>query len=116
MIVRLWRGIVDASRAEEARRYEAEIGIPAYRSIAGNQGIYMLGRRLGERYEIAMLTLWNSWDSVRAFAGDPIDRANYDEYRRRRLDYLIEPAENVEHFEVLVTANTPEQRSGGHAA
>ena len=29
------------------------------------------GRR-GETYEIAMVTLWDSWDAIRAFAGDPI--------------------------------------------
>ncbi len=91
-----------ATGSWEARRLEAEIGIPGYRAVPGNSGIWLLGRDLGGEYEVAMLTLWESWDAIRAFAGDPVDRANYDEYRRRGLDYLIDAPERVEHFQVLV--------------
>jgi heme-degrading monooxygenase HmoA len=101
-ILRLWRAPVELLRKEEAIRREGEIGIPGYRRIAGNTGIFLIGRELEGRYEIGMVTLWASWESIRRFAGDPVDRADYSEYRRRRLDYLAELPEVVEHFDVLV--------------
>jgi hypothetical protein len=41
-------------------------------------------------------------DSIRAFAGDPVDKAKYYE---RDFDFLIDPPDKVEHFEVLSMAN-----------
>ena len=109
MIVRLWRGRVAASRATEYRAYQEEVGPPNYRTVSGIRRIYMLGRELGAQVEVAMLTFWESREAIRAFAGEPIDRANYDEYRRRGLDYLIELPETVEHFDILVR-ETPATR------
>lgn len=99
-IVRLWKCRVLASRSEEANAHEAAIGIPGYSSIAGNCGVYMIGRELGEFYEIGMVTLWTSLDAIRAFAGEPIDRAKYAGYDGTGLDYLIDPPEKVDHFTI----------------
>ena len=104
MIVRLWRGRVPASKAEDYKAYQLQVGPPGYRKIPGNLGVYMLGRDLGEEYEIAMLSLWESWDAIRAFAGEPVDKAKYYD---RDFDYLIDPAETVEHFEVLAAPEDP---------
>jgi hypothetical protein len=102
MIARLWRGRVPVARAEEYRIYQEEVGPPGYRVIVGVRGIYMLGREVDELYEIAMLTFWDSLGAIRAFAGDPIDRARYYD---RDFDFLVDPPERVEHFDVLATAN-----------
>lgn len=110
MICRLWRGVVSACKAEEYRAYQLEVGPPGYRKIRGNVAAYMLGRRLSERYEIAMVTLWDSWESVRAFAGNPVDAARYYD---RDFDFLIDPPETVEHFEVRLTANVAGQEEKG---
>ena len=99
MIARLWRGRVARARAEEYRVYQEEVGPSGYRTVPGIERIYMLGRELGGEYEIAMLTFWESLDAIRAFAGDPVDKARYYE---RDLDFLIDPPEKVEHFDVLV--------------
>jgi hypothetical protein len=98
MILRLWRGRVAAARAAEYREYQRQVGPPGYRAVPGNLGVYMLGRDLGEEYEIAFLTLWESWEAIREFAGEPLDRARYYE---RDFEFLIDPPERVEHFEVL---------------
>lgn len=98
MIVRLWRGVVPAAKAAEYIEYQREVGPPGYREIEGNLGVYVLGRDLGETYEVSMLTFWESWDAIRAFAGEPIDKAVYYEHD---IEYLIDPPERVEHFEVL---------------
>jgi heme-degrading monooxygenase HmoA len=100
-IVRLWRGRTPSARKDEARRLETQFGIPGYLTVPGNAGVCQLGRDLGETYEVAMLTFWDSMDTVRAFAGDPPDRASYDEYRRRGFDYLSDAPDTAEHFHVL---------------
>ena len=109
MICRIWRGQVPMEKAEEYRRYQSEVGPPGYRKIPGNKVAHMLGRDLGERYEIAMLTLWESWEAVRAFAGEPVDAAYYYE---RDFDFLIDPTEKVEHFEVRETAHMGHETEG----
>lgn len=98
MIIRLWRGRVAAERAAEYRQYQSEVGPPNYRKIPGNLGVYMMERELGDEVEIAMLTLWESWQAIRAFAGEPVDKAKYYD---RDFEFLIDPPENVEHFKVL---------------
>ncbi len=102
MIARLWRGRVPAARADEYREYQREVGPPNYRAVPGNLGVFMLGRELGDEYEVSMLTLWDSWEAIRAFAGDPVDRARYYE---SDFEFLIDPPEKVEHFEVLEASN-----------
>lgn len=99
MIVRLWKGRVPADKAEEYTRYQLEVGPPNYRVIDGNVGGWVIGRELdGGEYEIGMLTLWESWEAIRAFAGDPVDKARYYE---RDFDFLIDPPETVDHWEVV---------------
>ena len=99
MIVRLWKGRVSSERAEEYRRYQEEVGPPGYVQTPGNLGVYVLGRSLGDEYEIAMLTFWDSLEAIRAFAGEPVDKAKYYE---RDFDFLIDPPELVDHYEVLL--------------
>lgn len=105
MIVRLWQGEVPRDRAEEYIRYQLEVAPPGYAAIEGNRGVWVLGRDLGDRYEVSMLTMWESWEAIRAFAGEPLDRAKY---YRHDFEYLIDPPETVEHFEVLEVANIGE--------
>jgi hypothetical protein len=98
MILRLWRGRVPTAKAAEYLDYQRQVGPPGYRAIPGNLAVYMLGRDLGEHYEVSFLTAWESWEAIRAFAGEPVDRARYYE---RDMDFLVDPPEVVEHFEVL---------------
>ena len=100
-VARLWKGLAASSRREEAAKLEADVAIPGYRRVPGNRGIYVLGRDVPRGYELGLLTLWDSRGSIRQFAGDPIDRAFYDDYRRRGMDHLIEMPETVEIFDVL---------------
>ena len=44
------------------------------------------------------MTLWDSWESIRAFAGDDVERARYYPEDTR---YLLELEPTVTHFEVL---------------
>jgi hypothetical protein len=52
-----------------------------------------------DRATFVFTSRWDSWDSIRAFAGPEPARAVY--YPEDR-DFLIALEPNVEHFEVLV--------------
>jgi heme-degrading monooxygenase HmoA len=77
VIARWWRGW--AATAEDADAYEELLRstiFPWVRDFAGQEGTYLFRRELpaGE-VEFATLTLWESWDAVRAFAGDDPETA-----------------------------------------
>ncbi len=98
MIVRIWRGRIPRPKLDEYAVYMEETGLKAYAATPGNQGAWMLSQDHGDEVEVAMLTFWESWDAIRAFAGEPLDRAVY--YGRDR-EFLTRLDEKVEHFEVL---------------
>ena len=88
-------------RREDAAAYAdyiANTGMAEYRSIPGNQGAWMLRRDNGDRSEIITFSLWNSRESIRAFAGDDIEKAVFYPEDDR---FLIERDLTVSHYEVV---------------
>jgi heme-degrading monooxygenase HmoA len=75
MIARTWRGTVAAGRGREYLDVMGRTGLPDSRATPGNLGFYAMCRSAGDHDEILTLSLWESEDSVRAFAGDDISRA-----------------------------------------
>jgi heme-degrading monooxygenase HmoA len=103
MIARVWHGIVPAEKAEGYEKYlvESDHGIRDYRSIPGNRGATLLRRAEGDQVHFLFLSLWESAEAVRRYAGADIDRARYFPYDR---ECLIDPEPLVTHYEVVVTA------------
>ena len=97
MIARIWRGAVRSEDADEYVGYVRDTGIDHYRSTPGNQGAWILHRRLDDRTEILTFSLWEDMGAVRAFAGDDPERAVYYPEDDR---YLVERSEMVEHYRV----------------
>ena len=98
MIARIWRGVVRREDAKAYAAYIAETGFAAYAETAGNRGAWMLRRDEGERTEFLTLSLWDSRDAIRAFAGDDIETAVYYPEDER---YLVERDDTVRHYEVV---------------
>jgi len=98
MIVRMWHGMVPASKAEAYRNFLNERAIPDYQSVKGNLGVYILERREGEVAHFITLTFWDSLEAIRGFAGDEIEAAKYYDEDR---DYLIGFEPKVLHYEVV---------------
>jgi heme-degrading monooxygenase HmoA len=98
MIARTWRGTVRRADAEAYANYIRETGFAEYGHTPGNRGAWMLRRDEGERTEFITLSLWESEDAIRAFAGDDIDAAVlYPEDER----YLIGGESTVMHYQVV---------------
>ena len=98
MIARRWHGRVPADKAGEYLRLMAEVGLPDYRSTAGNLGAWCLSRDEGDIVHIEMFTLWDDLDAIRRFAGIELTKAKYYDFDP---DFLLELEPEVLHFEVL---------------
>jgi heme-degrading monooxygenase HmoA len=97
-IMRIWRGEVRTDRATEYLARMTPAAMADYRSVPGNRGAWVLSRRKGAVTEVATLSLWSSLESIRAFAGEDLDRAKYYDFDPA---YLLSLPETVEHWEVL---------------
>jgi heme-degrading monooxygenase HmoA len=93
-IARIWRGATAASDADAYLEYLQKTGISEYQRTPGNRGVTVLRRIVGDRAEFALITLWESEDAIRRFAGDDIERAVFYPEDDR---FLIARDERVEH-------------------
>jgi heme-degrading monooxygenase HmoA len=72
MILRSWRGAVRPADAGRYLAHQSETGVRDYRETEGNRGVLVLSRPRGDLVEVITLTLWESMEAVRRFAGaDP---------------------------------------------
>jgi len=72
--------------------------LPDYRATPGNRGVRVLRRAEGDVVHFLLVTFWDSFDAIRAFAGDDVERARYypeDE------EFLLELEPRVVHYEVI---------------
>lgn len=97
-LARLWRGTTTAEDADAYLAYLHETGIAEYSRTPGNLGVFVLRRIRDGRAEFLLITLWESEEAIRRFAGDAIDQAVFYPADDR---FLIEWGERVDHFEVL---------------
>lgn len=100
MIARTWHGAVPAEKADAYHEYLLETGLPDYKRTPGNRGVYIFRRIEGDTAHFLLLTLWDSLDAIRAFAGPDVERAKY--YPEDET-YLLELEPTVTHYEVLAS-------------
>jgi heme-degrading monooxygenase HmoA len=97
MIARIWRGVVRSEDADEYAKYIEATGFAAYADTAGNRGSWMLRRDHGGRTEFLTVSLWESVDAIKAFAGEDYEGAVYYPEDER---FLVEREDTVKHYEV----------------
>ncbi|HLJ19599.1 MAG TPA: hypothetical protein VKU84_05350 [Stellaceae bacterium] len=97
MIARLWRGVAVGGNAEAYRQHVTGTVFPSLREIAGHRGAYLLKRTAGGRTEFLAVTLWDSVDAIRAFAGDDPETAVVEPEARA---VLAEFDDSARHYEV----------------
>ena len=102
MIARSWRGAVKTTDAEAYAAYIDETGMQHYAATPGNRGAWMLTREVdGGLTEFITFSLWDSYDAVRAFAGDDYTVARFYPEDDR---YLVERDLSCHHWDVVRTA------------
>jgi heme-degrading monooxygenase HmoA len=98
MILRSWQGAVRAEDSERYLEHQARTGIQDYRDTEGNRGVFVLSRARGDLVEVVTLSLWESMDDVRRFAGDDPEQARFypgDD------ELLAEKDLHADHYEVV---------------
>lgn len=98
MIARIWRGVTDAEDADTYYEYLQQTGVKEYKSTDGNRGVYVLRKIENGEAEFLLVSLWDSYDAVKAFAGENFeDAVFYPEDER----FLIRGEQRVMHYSVL---------------
>ncbi len=97
MIVRLWRGLAPASTANAYQRHATQTVFPALGQLAGHRGAWLLRREVEGQTEFLAMTLWDSLDSIKAFAGDDVSAAIVEPEGRAALSTFDDFAT---HYEV----------------
>jgi heme-degrading monooxygenase HmoA len=104
MILRMWQARATTELAGEYVRHATEKVFPSLHAIAGHRGAYLVQRAESEGVEFVVLTLWESMDAVRKFAGEDPERAVVEPEAQA---VLTSYDDRVKHYEVL---NSPESK------
>jgi hypothetical protein len=97
VIARIWRGAVRLRDGDAYAQYMGSTGMAGYKSTPGHVLALMLRHDLEDTCEFLMISLWESMDAIRAFAGDePGQAVFYPEDDR----FLIERDLAVRHYVV----------------
>jgi heme-degrading monooxygenase HmoA len=104
MIARLWRGVTPEAKAEAYLEYLKRTGVKECRATPGNRGVFVLLRRTGGRAEFLFVSLWESMEAIREFAGPDVEKAVY---YPEDAEYLLEMEPGVAHYEAPVS---PDER------
>ena len=98
MIARIWRGVTSESDKDTYFEYLQATGLREYAAVPGHQGVWVLRRVSGGEAEFTLISLWESWDAIKAFAGPDHERAVYYPEDKR---FLLQLDPEVRHYEVL---------------
>jgi len=106
MIARVWRGVTLDSKSDEYLDYVMRTGVRDCRATEGNRGVWVL-RKVGDGHaEFLFISLWESFDAIRKFAGPEIEKAVYYPEDKK---FLLGLDPNVAHYEVMVESGRVSQ-------
>ena len=98
MILRMWRGRSTVEKADEYVRHATQKIFPSLQTIEGHRGAYLLRRTAGNAIEFVVLTIWESMEAVRKFAGVEPDKAVVEAEAQAVLTSFDD---SVTHFEIV---------------
>jgi heme-degrading monooxygenase HmoA len=99
VIGRLWHGWTSRDKAEAYEELLRTEVLPGIHKVDGYGGAYLLRRDVEEGVEFVTLTLFESMDSVRAFAGEDYEVAVVPPKARELLS-RFDPTSD--HFQVVI--------------
>lgn len=106
MIARTWRGATRAKDAAAYLDYLHQTGLAEYRKVEGNRGVLALRRVANDQAEFLLVSLWESEQAIRRFAGPDIERAVFYPEDER---FLVSRDDHVTHYEVVFDSALVEQ-------
>jgi uncharacterized protein YciI/heme-degrading monooxygenase HmoA len=97
-ILRLWRARSTVDKSGEYIQHATKKVFPTLRAIEGHRGAYLLRRVVDDAIELVVLTLWESMEAVRKFAGMDPEKAVVEPEAR---EVLTSFDHTVTHFEII---------------
>ncbi len=97
-IMRLWHGEVTIEKADEYEKFMIERAAPDYSSVEGLLKLYFQRKNEEEIAHFLLVTLWDSIESVKKFAGDNPEIAKY---YTEDDNFLLEKEKYVSMYEVF---------------
>jgi heme-degrading monooxygenase HmoA len=98
MVIRMWRGPVPKAKRQAYTDYLKSTGLADYAATPGCRSVYLLCRDIGDHVEFLTMTMWESIEAVKGFAGDDYMKARYYPEDEKFLT-VFNPL--VDHFEVV---------------
>ena len=95
-ITRIWHGMTKAGHADEYLEFVQKTGISDYKNTRGNISAKILRRIEGDTCHFLTVTEWDSYESIKEFAGEDYEKAKYYAEDEK---YLLEFEEKVVHYE-----------------
>ena len=102
MIVRMWHGMVEASKADEYAEFMKERAVPDYSSVDGLKKLLFLKDVKSDVAHFLLVTHWDSMEAVKKFAGENPEKAKY---YPEDDDYLLEKEETSALYQVFYESN-----------
>jgi len=75
--MRLWHGEVAIEKADEYEKFMIERAAPDYSSVDGLLNLYFQRRNASSKAHFLLVTIWDSLESVKKFAGAEPELAKY---------------------------------------
>ena len=98
MIKRIWHGRTKTEHADEYLKLVEQTGVPDYKSTPGNLSVEIWRRIERDVCHFWTVTKWDSYESIRKFAGEDLEKAKYYPEDER---YLLEFEPTVTHCETF---------------
>ncbi|MEW6989127.1 hypothetical protein AADZ91_00445 [Colwelliaceae bacterium 6441] len=76
-IMRMWHGEVSIEKADDYEKFMVEKAAPDYSSIKGLENLYFQRKNEPEKAHFLLVTIWDSMDSIKQFAGEEPELAKY---------------------------------------
>lgn len=97
-ILRMWRGRSKPETADKYVRHVTKSVFPKLGQIPGNRGAFLLQHQVEREIEFAVITLWDSMDAIRQFAGVNAEKAVVEPEARSVLSSFDD---FVTHYDVV---------------
>ncbi len=97
-VMRIWHGRVPIDKADNYERFLVERAVPDYSSVEGLLKLYFTRRDEGDVAHFLLVTIWDSMDSMRKFAGDDPKVAKY---YPEDDEFLLEKEEHVQIYRIF---------------
>jgi len=97
-IMRLWHGEVSIEKADEYEKFMIEKAAPDYGSVDGLLKLYFQRRNEDKSAHFLLVTIWDSLESIKKFAGAEPELAKYYPEDDK---FLLKKEKNTSMYEVF---------------